>query len=232
MSKKEIIEQILIREKDNIHFVIPYDLSKEKVFIFNLTESNNELKKIDVVNTKELNKYIFSKLAENNAKVGAGGYDEDRFIYKRSSVFTGGEEIRTIHLGIDVWAGAGTPVLSPFNAKVHSFKNNNSFGNYGPTIILEHEIDSVKFYSLYGHLNLECLDNLYEGKQITAGDEIAKFGDMEVNGNWPPHLHFQLMTDMLRNKGDFPGVASKTEREKYLDLCPNPNLILQIPGLG
>ena len=69
------------------------------------------------------------------------------------------------------------------------------------------------------------------GQQVRRGDVIAKIGDSEVNGNWPPHLHFQVITDILNNFGDFPGVAPKSAKEYYHNLCVDPNLILKINKL-
>jgi len=50
-----------------------------------------------------------------------------------------------------------------------------------------------------------------------------------VNGGWPPHLHLQLITDLLDKDGDFPGVASPAERSLWLALSPDPNLIARLP---
>ncbi len=230
INKKEL-EKYLLEEKKNINSVVPFDFTREKVFIFDLTEANEDLKKLDLSNTENFNTYIFETLKNNNSKIGAGGYGEDRYIYRRSSVFSDREEPRSIHLGIDLWADAGTKVYAPIDGKIHSFKNNDSFGNYGPTIILEHSFNDETFFTLYGHLNMECLENLFVDKKVSSGDEIAEFGKMNVNGNWPPHLHFQIITDILGNEGDFPGVAAPSESDYYLSLCPDPNLILNIPAL-
>jgi peptidoglycan LD-endopeptidase LytH len=48
------------------------------------------------------------------------------------------------------------------------------------------------------------------------------------NGNWPPHLHFQLIADMEGWKGDYPGVCKYSEREKWLGNCPDPDLVLDL----
>jgi hypothetical protein len=50
----------------------------------------------------------------------------------------------------------------------------------------------------------------------------------QENGQWPPHLHFQVIIDMEFKKGDYPGVCKLNEKEKYLRNCPNPDLILQM----
>src|SRR5262249_35910782 len=72
-------------------------------------------------------------------------------------------------------------------------------------------------------------DGLYEGKPIARGAELARIGVAAVNGDWPPHLHFQIITDLLDTRGDFPGVARPNQRAVWLSLSPDPNLILGIP---
>lgn len=217
--------------KNNFFNILNQDLNNENLFLFDFTEKNEELKKIDLFNTSAFNDYIFNTLRDNNSNIGIGKYDENRSIYKRSSVFAG-EEPRTVHLGVDLWLEAGAPVFAPLDGIIHSFKNNSSFGDYGPTIILEHQLDDSNFYTLYGHLSLDSIENIQIGQAIKNGSKFAKLGDSQINVGWPPHLHFQLITDMLNKKGDFPGVAELSKREYYLNICPDPNLILKIDILN
>lgn len=94
-----------------------------------------------------------------------GGYIEGRNIYQRSPIFRNGQyPERNIHIGLDLWIEAGTPVLAALDGKIHSFKNNAGLGDYGPTIILEHEIENQKFYTLYGHLSLESIEEISIGQ--------------------------------------------------------------------
>ncbi|MFO8236089.1 MAG: peptidoglycan DD-metalloendopeptidase family protein, partial [Bacteroidales bacterium] len=123
---------------------------------------------------------------------------------------------------------AGLKVYAPLASKVHSFNYNDNFGDYGGTIILEHELEGIHFYTLYGHLSKKSLDSLYEDKQIKQGEAFAQIGEPEENGQWPPHLHFQLITDMLDKKGDFYGVAPPSEKEYYMNLCLDPKWILKL----
>lgn len=211
--------------------VVPFDLNDPKVYIFDFSDSNKELKDIDFSDLQKFTDYCFNKLKENNTQVGVGGYGEIRSIYKKSEIFRAGNEYRSVHLGIDITAAAGIEVFAPLNGRVHSFQNNSSFGDYGPTIILTHKPDGEIFYTLYGHLSLNSLDGLFEGKEIQKGQKIAELGDSKENIGWPPHLHFQLITDMLGKKGDFPGVCLPSEKEYYLNICPDPNLILKIAKL-
>ena len=158
-------------------------------------------------------------------------YDEDRVLYRHSPLFDGATECRTVHLGIDLFVDAGTEIRSPLPATVQSLANNEGLGDYGPTVILRHEIDGLQFFTLYGHNSRSTLDRLAVGQSIEAGQAFAEVGDLHENGSWPPHLHFQIVTELPDGAGDFPGVATRSERERFLELCPNPNLILGIPDL-
>ncbi|MCX6708891.1 MAG: peptidoglycan DD-metalloendopeptidase family protein [Candidatus Woesearchaeota archaeon] len=193
----------------------------EQAHIFDLTSENKEFEQINLADTNALCGYFEEKLKQT--RVGIGRYNENRTIYARSPLFAG----RTVHLGIDIFAPTGTPVYAPLDGKIHSFQNNAHFGDYGPTIILQHE----EFFTLYGHLSTDSLQGIEEGQTILAGQQIGKMGNTEENGNWPPHLHFQIITDMQGKKGDYPGVASIQDREKYLKLCPDPNIILKMKQL-
>ena len=118
--------------------------------------------------------------------------------------------------------------MAPLDGIVHSFAFNNAFGDYGATIILTHNLDGLIFHSLYGHLSLNSLKNLHEGDVIRRGDVFAEFGIPFENGQWPPHLHFQLIRDMQGMKGDYPGVGEESKRDFYLDNCPDPDVILKM----
>jgi murein DD-endopeptidase MepM/ murein hydrolase activator NlpD len=209
--------------------VVTVDAIQDKLLLLDFTEKNLALTSDIIDDTNAFSNYINSKLQTENAKFGIGGYNEHRTVYSRSKVFDASnpeEEPRRLHLGIDIWCDAGTPVFAPLNGRVHSFAFNDRFGDYGATIILAHELDGFQFHSLYGHLSLSDLEGLTEGKLIQAGEEIAHFGPPSENGQWPPHLHFQLIIDMEGNKGDYPGVCKFSEREKYLANCPDPDILL------
>lgn len=217
---------------DSIEFfpVVGEALIESNTLKLDFSPANKELEKVDLRNTQVFNDYVFKQLSAQNKKYGIGGYFEHRAIYRRSEMFATQEtDFRNIHLGVDIWAEAGTPIYAPWDGKIYSFQDNVGFGNYGATIILEHEIFDQKLYSLYGHLTLNDLENLRIGQKFNAGDLLCHIGPFPENGDWPPHLHFQLMFDMLGNEGDFPGVCSQREIEKYKAICPDPNLILNCP---
>jgi murein DD-endopeptidase MepM/ murein hydrolase activator NlpD len=157
----------------------------------------------------------------------AGGYLEDRAIYN-SPVFAGvGDEPRTLHLGVDIFASAETQVFAPVEGFVHSVQVNAGDLDYGPTIILQHEpANGPVFWTLYGHLSEESLFGLEEGDLVSRGETLAELGDVSVNGGWATHLHFQIMLDIQGRTGDFPGVCKLSEREQWEALCPSPYAFL------
>lgn len=167
-------------------------------------------------------------------RIGVGRYDEPRLLYT-SSFFAAGsnplEGRRTIHIGLDLFAEAGTPIYAPFAGTVHAFADNHAPLDYGPLIILRHETDDgTEFFTLYGHLSRESLAGLTAGAAIARGDRIATMGTPEVNVGWTPHLHLQVITDLLELGTDFPGVARASQRAVWRSLSPDPNLIVNIPA--
>ncbi len=178
--------------------------------------------------TKSLENYIANYLSSHNAQVAYGGYNEHRNLYKRSEIFEGGEDQRDIHIGIDLWANSGTSILAALEGKVHSFNYNTGIGNYGPTIILEHKAEQQVFYTLYGHLSLKSIEDLEIGESFKKGQVLGTLGNAQVNGDYPPHLHFQIIFGLEGNSGDYPGVCSSKNLDSYLANCPDPNLLLKI----
>jgi len=214
------------------HPIVPFDFQKDTVLHIDLTENNTDLHSLDLLNVEVMDEYVSRKIKRANAVCAVGGYLENRYIYRTTQHFQQSVEPRSIHLGVDVWAKVGTPIYAPMQGKVHSFANNDNIGDYGPTIILEHILEDETFYTLYGHLNLECLEELYEGKNIKAGDKIAEFGNYPINGNWSPHLHFQVITDMLGKKGDFLGVCEPSRKDEYAKICLDANILLGVREKG
>jgi peptidoglycan LD-endopeptidase LytH len=208
-------------------FVLPTAMQQGKHFWFDLTATNKALTPELLRSEQAFCSYISESMAQVGAVLGLGAYAEDRVIYRKSEVFSG-DEARSLHLGIDLWAAAGTPVYAPLEGSLHSFANNAASGDYGPTMILEHRFAGTVFYTLYGHLSLTSLQNLEVGMSFAAGQPLGTLGAWHENVHWPPHLHFQIIRDLEGRKGDFPGVCAPSEAAKWLGLCPNPNLLLRL----
>ena len=209
--------------------VIDPSISLKDYIPLDLSIHNSELQTVDVSSSSELQQYISQHIDTQNAKVAYGGYLEQRGIYNRSDYFNQNnpDTERNIHLGLDLWIDAGTSVHAVLDGTIHSFKNNTNYGDYGPTIILRHELEGVSFHSLYGHLSLESLDRKIVGKTVKKGEQIATLGSSEVNGDYPPHLHFQIIKDMQGNFGDYPGVSCFQDLNFYKANCPDPNLLIR-----
>lgn len=209
--------------------LLPLALEGEACTILDLSSSNEALLGMDGADTEAFNNFIFATIEERGAEVGIGGYLEERHLYWQSPLFNNGnEEPRSIHLGLDLWTRAGTPVLAPLAGRVHSFADNDKMLDYGATIILEHEHEGRKFWTLYGHLSKESLEGLERGRQIDRGEAFARIGKHEENGGWAPHLHFQLILDIGSYEGDFPGVCKPSEIDEWRERCPDPNLLLRL----
>jgi len=193
-----------------------------------LSISNEELKSVNISDAEECQRYILDVLGRKQGKVAYGGYLERRKIYDIPKRFHDGGD-RNIHLGMDFWCDAGTKVVAPLRGVVHSFANNSDFGNYGPTIILEHHIGEHHFYTLYGHLSLESISHLKRGQHIKEGTPFASLGTKDINVGYAPHLHFQIILDLGRFVGDYPGVSSEQELEFHKKNSPDPNLLLGYP---
>lgn len=221
----------LKKYQDTFHNVVPFNKKTDKLVHMNFTATNMELNSEILEDDNRFSNYISQKIKNAEALYGIGGYGEYRTFYSKSRMFDAhkpGEEPRRLHLGIDVWGEAGTPVFAFMGGMVHSFAFNSSIGDYGATLILLHQLDGIAFYSLYGHISLNDINNIQAGKYVIRGQEIAHFGQPGENGNWPPHLHFQIIHDLEMNRGDYPGVCSYGKKEKYLNNCPDPDLVLNM----
>jgi murein DD-endopeptidase MepM/ murein hydrolase activator NlpD len=160
---------------------------------------------------------------------GIGLYGENRSVYQTPQFADrASPERRTVHLGIDVFAPAGTPVHAPLAGVVHSVVYNADPLDYGHTLILQHE-GSAPFFTLYGHMGASLPGLLAVGDRVTPGQVIAHFGDWDENGGWAAHLHFQVMTSMLEQRGgNFFGVGHKGLWPIWTQICPDPDLILRL----
>lgn len=169
-----------------------------------------------------LRSHVEAVRATSISGVAWGGYLEKRFVYADSPNFMEDGSPRDIHLGIDIFADAGEEIFAPMDGTVHSFQDNFGESNYGPTVILKHNGPKGSFHTLYGHLSRESLEGLRVGMPISGGARLGTLGAAEVNGNWPPHLHFQVILDMGYWQGDYPGACTDADLAEYMANCPDP----------
>ena len=203
--------------------LLDHSIPKTAYCPLDLSDTNPDLINRNIADPKVCQEYIDAVLENNGAKVAYGGYLERRMLYA-SERFSKGT-VRNIHLGVDFWCEAGTKVVTPLEGTVHSYKNNDDSGNYGPTIVLEHRGARGTFYTLYGHLSLESLKGLYKGKRFAKGSTLATLGETTINVNYAPHLHFQVIIDLEDFEGDYPGVCSEENLNFFAQNCPNPKVL-------
>ncbi|PVW17335.1 aminotransferase class III-fold pyridoxal phosphate-dependent enzyme [Marixanthomonas spongiae] len=166
--------------------------------------------------------------AENPESILANGYMEVRPFYTTKAFRmdgNNGPQYRTVHLGTDFWVAAKTPLHAAYDGKVVILHHNNYLKDYGPLMVLEHEFEGNPFYTLYGHLTLSSLELTKIGQEVKQGELIGYIGDASENGIWTPHLHFQVMLDLLGNTENFPGVAFPSEQQVWKSICQNPGLL-------
>lgn len=201
---------------------LPADRLAQPGLHLDLSDANPALQDVAVDDPTAFGDWIRTQTNAAGCNWAVGGYAEDRAIYAMSPLFADGQYTRSVHLGVDFWLPAGTPVFAARAGRVHSLGNNAQFGDYGPTILLAHDAADEPLHTLYGHLALDSLQLTPPGQRVEAGQQIGWLGAPSVNVGWPPHLHFQLIRDIGEHQGDFPGVCHATETARWLPRCPDP----------
>lgn len=207
--------------------VIAPTISYSEYVPLDLSISNSTIHHL--ATTEDYGVFIQKHLDANNGKIAFGGYQEIRNLYQRSSVFKAyNSEERNIHIGLDLWINESASVHAALGGTIHSFQNNSALGDYGPTIIIQHQLEDSIFHTLYGHLSEESLKGKQVGEIVEPGEQIGNLGLAPINGDYAPHLHFQIIKDMENKVGDYPGVCSATRLNHYTTNCPDPNVLLKI----
>ena len=214
--------------QDLIAPVLPFDLNGTSPTVLDLSPYNPALPVGLVGGDNKVD--LSTGSMEADAEVVVGRYDEARLIYT-DAAFAGScptGERRTVHLGMDLGVAAQTPVHAPLDGVVHALADRDQSQDYGPVIILRHEVEDLVFYTLYGHLSRESLQDLEPGQAIQGGQAFATVGKHTENGGWPPHLHLQVITDLLDMGDAFPGVCRASQRIVWTSICPDPNKLVGI----
>jgi len=234
VPQSERVQRWLASNARSAASILELDFCTAPSFVFDLSVGSTFLgADPNASEAQNLDEAIFRKLKTANVSVGIGRYNEARLLYT-SPLFGASEnptdERRTIHLGIDLFAAPGTPIYAPLDGVVHAVAINTAPLDYGPLVILRHITDDgTEFFTLYGHLARGAFDALQSGQRIGRGQPFASIGDVHENGGWAPHLHFQVIVDLLDHRSDFPGVALASQRNVWTSLSPDPNLLLGIP---
>ena len=206
-------------------------IKKNKLYKIDLSVGSKWIGGRNEIEDLELFQHKIEKLQKKYPdKIITGGYLEPRSIYSSNSyekIGNYGDESRTIHLGLDFWLPPGTKVNLMFDGEIVVAVNDKGHKEYGGLLILKHNIQDLEFYTLYGHNTVESVLKNKVGSKVKKGDVIAEIGNYPENGNWAPHLHFQIILSMLNYKIDYPGVCYFNQMEIWKDLCPDPNLLFK-----
>ncbi|HEV8389522.1 MAG TPA: phosphotransferase, partial [Dongiaceae bacterium] len=133
---------------------------------------------------------------KDGVELGIGPWGEERPVYSSDafrSVFAP-DHRRSLHLGLDLFAPAGSNVRTPLDGVVVDLFETDVPLDYGHAVLLKHEPDGLVFYSLWGHLSAQTVRDRRVGERLKAGDVIGQLGGTHENGNWQPHVHIQLIT--------------------------------------
>lgn len=205
--------------------VLPLDLSVSGTWLGQSTEFNN----------LDLFQFKIDQLQKANPDcIISGGYLEPRPIYTSldyAKIGNIGRENRSIHLGVDFWIPESTPVHAPYTGQVVMVVNDEGEKAYGGMIVLKHEDEGLCFFSLYGHLSKQSVFEQSVGNTIAKGERFAEIGSKHENGNWAPHLHFQVMLSLFDFYNDFPGVIYPNQKDVWSGICPDPNLLFNVSSL-
>ena len=206
-------------------------LKKHEVHLLNLSVSSTWIGQQPEFNDLDLFQFKLEQLQKQQPNsILAGGYLEPRPLYTSSNydkIGNAGSESRSIHLGIDFWVSETTPVYSFLEGHVMMAVNDQGEKAYGGMLVLKHKAAGFCFFTLYGHLDVAGVLQHAPGDYIKKGQELARIGASSENGNWAPHLHFQLMLSLLDFIDDFPGVCFPNQEKVWSGICPDPNLLFK-----
>ena len=168
--------------------------------------------------------------------IGVGDWMEQRCVYHsdnyRSTRLDG--VMRDCHLGLDLFAPAGTVLTLPQAAQVVVAEVRDERLDYGGMMVLRHGLSDGHpgFYSIWGHLSHRTAQRWQPGDTIAAGTQFAELGDFDENGWWLPHLHLQLCLLALPDFSEAPGVGELAFAEVWRDIFPDPTPLLFAAPMG
>lgn len=222
------------KQSFKLNHLVP-SIDKKEAHHIDLSVSSKWIGHQEEFNDLDLFQFKIDRLQKKNSnKIIAGGYLEARALYTSDAydkIGNSGKESRTIHLGVDFWVPSSTPVHALFDGEVVIAVNDAGDKEYGGLVILKHQADDFEFYTLYGHLSVESVTKNRVGDTIKKDGKIGELGTSQENGNWVPHLHFQIMLSLLDYKNDFPGVAYYNQIDVWKNICPNPNVLFRSDAL-
>ena len=211
--------------------VLPFDLRRAGRVVVSLADGAPATQFPGPVESWE---WMQAQMDAARAQFVVGRYDEDRSCYQGEQFRTDAPEPRSVHTGIDLFIAEDTTVHAMLPGVVESVVDNDLAYDYGPTVVLRHESgDGTPFWVLYGHLSRATLALHKPGDAVAAGDVVGFIGDHTVNGGWAPHVHVQIMTDLMADPelgfdGNFEGAGEPSRMDIWRSLVPDANLLIRL----
>jgi Ser/Thr protein kinase RdoA (MazF antagonist) len=192
------IRDWLTTNRQNLTALMNPHPARQAKFVLNLGSPHEPLAAASAAQDHAGADHAYAELAkEHGFTLGLGPWGERRIIYTApffESVLVKGTR-RNVHLGLDIFAPAGTEMFTPLAAKVVAATINPEPQDYGGLLLLEHEPEpDLRFWTLWGHLEHASVRERRIGERLEAGARVARLGDQAENGGWVPHVHLQLST--------------------------------------
>jgi len=201
------------------------EMQNSAPYFLDISTSSPFRAEFDGRSQRDFNDALFNRIQpQSGAAWSVGAYLEDRSViltdYPQMI-----EQKRFYHLGLDINFPVGTPVHTPLNCEVVRSEYEEGAGNYGGLVVLRCQENGTTFYILIGHLERASLPEI--GKRFNAGEQIARIGDFEDNGEWYHHVHVQVLTEKAYAEGWVSkGYCTLEDIPTISEYVPNPLVFL------
>jgi murein DD-endopeptidase MepM/ murein hydrolase activator NlpD len=189
-------------------------------FVFDFTAANPRVAEYVTDDYDTFQAQVFADLEASGKSWGLGNYLEDRsaLLHRFPQMI---EEGRVIHAGLDIIVRAGEALHAPLDATVHATGVDAGLGNYGGYVVLRHELDGVRFFCFYGHL--DSAFQVEVGQCLAAGAPFGQTGEGADTGHWFSHTHLQVLTERAIEEGRMlQGYVRPSDVPQLAELFPTP----------
>ncbi len=114
-------------------------------------------------------------------------------------------QFATPHRGVDLTPGAGALVHAVAAGTVRIATE--AGGDYGVTVLIDHEIDGQLVSTRYGHMQYGSLE-VEQGDTVTAGQALGKVG--QTGKATGPHLHLEVLLGGVTRVDPMPWLTEHT----------------------
>ncbi len=228
-DSRELV-RFLESSQEQIHPILNEEIAEKKHVVFDLSVGSLELSSFEeMTNKKGVIAYIYRCLKQSKKEVGICRHNEARLYYTKPQTNT--FNAPTIHLGIDLFLKPKTSIYVPIKGTLVNIIQDKHSSKQNYTVILEHRFGSSnqRFYTLYKNLDEKTVENYESGKQFFKGELLGFSGDVENKDIPLSYVHFQISLDLFEKIDPVPSVINSKQKDIWLSLCPNPNIILKIP---